>query len=333
MTAVPDSASPTHSPILLVGNSINRLARGKSWDHVLADLRLAARSPHCVRGAHKPYPIYFEELHCRALKAGVSESVFLTQVAQQFGQLATTPYHQRLMRLETDHILTTNYDYTLEDAVGARPASIDLADRWEINEARFSLFRRNQAGGRWVWHIHGEALTPGSIMLGQDHYVNQAGRLREYWSAGVTYAAKGRLHTALRKNAECFETAKSPYAWLDLFVRNPVHICGLTFDFSETVLWFALTRRRLYNQYRRRHKSSPGRIESSDMQHVHYHYFDHPENSGLNRTLVDVFESMGVHCVPHRVVRNDYEKAWQKLLAHLEGELGTRAARDARRRA
>ncbi|WP_258197864.1 SIR2 family protein [Pseudomonas capeferrum] len=63
-------------------------------------------------------------------------------------------------------ILTTNYDFTIEEAFAGPLYNPSFL----YPESRYSLFRRYQAATRDIWHIHGDSARPSSMVLGYDQY-------------------------------------------------------------------------------------------------------------------------------------------------------------------
>ena len=104
-----------------------------------------------------------------------------------------------------------------------------------------------------MWHIHGELDAPRSITLGYDHYASYLGRLQRYVSG---QGDDGHTSPFL-KGDDSFDDSGHTYSWVDVFLRNDVHILGLALGFEEIDLWWLLTaKERLRHRYARRKRES-----------------------------------------------------------------------------
>lgn len=227
---------------ILLGNGLNRAvteAAGVAWGDLLQDLCHDLSVP-AVNLVQKPFPLAFEELCANCKPIGRTETDAKEQVARWIQRIVHGAVHDRLLQLPAANILTTNYDYALW---GARMPSRGA----ETTESLYSLFRRRPFEERWIWHIHGEAQVPRSILLGHDQYVRYAKRIQDYLLVpreAEKGRAKGWKVTTARSPLTAGEefTAKSAHhSWVDVFLRDDLHILGAGLDFSEVVLWWLLT--------------------------------------------------------------------------------------------
>lgn len=146
---------------------------------------------------------------------------------------------RHLLSMGFDHILTTNYSYELEEAaIGKSSLSDSELDRLEWhtnmvseNEKKFQLFTYNyvECGGHpnTIWHIHGEAKKPDSIVLGHLYYGNLLSCCRDY----LVNTAPPRF--AMRRGRKIL-------SWVDAFMLGDVYTIGFGYDFSEMDLWWLL---------------------------------------------------------------------------------------------
>ena len=134
---------------LFIGNGINLVSdEGASWTALLNELAGDPKTLHeeAVR-KEKPFTLWFEELsrtsNTKKLKKRVAEVL-------EDG-LTTNSIHTEIMNLNVENVLTTNYDYNLENA---------SRDSWSLNmaapESFYSLFRRRSQGIKNIWHVHGD---------------------------------------------------------------------------------------------------------------------------------------------------------------------------------
>ena len=105
---------------LLLGNGVNRAALQKDWSLLLRELASQFDADDLVRHLDsKPLSIFIEELCAR--KGGVyrhAETTVKVAFAGLLKQITPIAAHERICNL-FDVIMTTNYDFTIEEAIGA----------------------------------------------------------------------------------------------------------------------------------------------------------------------------------------------------------------------
>lgn len=322
------------SPVLLVGNGLNRAANllnSPAWDSLVEEL---GRRAHCpgLNLTEKALPLAFEEIlgSCRG-RNGLSEREVKRIAAEQVGYISRSPIHERLTALPVKHILTTNYDYALQ-VKGAGLSSTP--------ERKFSLFRATpylEADvSRIVWNIHGEAQHPDTLLLGHDHYVRYAGRILEYlrrrekpttstrsWS--VSDATSPLTIGNLDFERDPKQGEPPHFSWVDLLLTRDVHIVGLGLDFSEVILWWLLTVRS-----RKEEQLKHGlEIDRSTSGQVTWWECGPRDESPRFRARREVAEALGVNVryqavAPSEVAVDtnaDYREAWLSQIDALEAEL------------
>jgi|SRR3990172_7126 len=222
--------------IPFIGNAINRMSGAASWTDVLRGLaEFVGKGDIIMRYIdEKPFTLVFEEVFLRAARArDINELDLKKQAASLVAAIPSAEPHSRLMNLGTPHILTTNYDYNLENGSKARHRDASLR-----KEQRYSLFRRHMVASQSVWHIHGEVLAPASLALGHDHYSGSLHHVRDYL---VTRSKRALIKESPFIRGEThFDTSGFPYSWLDLFLRDHIHIFGFSMDYTEMELWWLL---------------------------------------------------------------------------------------------
>lgn len=147
----------------------------------------------------------------------------------------------RILEIRPDHILTTNYSYEIEATSVGKTALSDYAiskmqkhtSEVEICEPQYMIHTYNEADGIPVWHIHGEARKPRSIVVGH------------YWYGSLLTKYK----TLMDERRNIYETncSKGIYkikSWLDAFILGDVYVLGFGYDVSEMDLWWLLNRKR-----------------------------------------------------------------------------------------
>jgi hypothetical protein len=222
---------------LLIGNGINRVSNKEaSWEHFLKELsgsRTSAKKVEHLK--HKPFSLVFEEvlLSRDTGYAQADEFAAKSRIASLANQLETNKYHGQVMSSGLRHILTTNYEYGFEKASGLESQRVSLA-----RETKYSLYRRRAVGKSFVWHIHGESGVPNSITLGYDQYCGYLQALRAYATGNSGDVPK----SPFKRGIDDFDSRDDVvYSWLDVFLRDDLHIVGLGLDYTEIDLWWALT--------------------------------------------------------------------------------------------
>lgn len=225
--------------VILVGNGINQVSdNGASWTALLNKLAGEPKTQHeeKVRKA-KPFTLWFEEISSSTRKKNLKESV---ATALRTG-LRPNSMHTEIMDLDFENILTTNYDYNLENSTNYV---------WKSNMAApenyYSLFRRRSFESKHIWHIHGELNNVGSIMLGHEQYSGYINKIRNFLTNGIPTESKARKKRPyLSKYSGKKSLAKGDVEnWVDIFLENEVHVVGFGLDYTENHLWNLITEKR-----------------------------------------------------------------------------------------
>lgn len=220
--------------VILLGNGINNLSvHRKSWSDLLNDIVSLCGNTISIK--NKSLPILYEEAFLKAARSsGKLERNLKREIAGIISGVAQNPLHDRLLQLRINDIITTNYDYTLEDSLINSGFGLSGGNK---SEREFNIFRFNEINDRRFWHIHGEISSPQSIVLGFDHYCRQTHQVEEYLT--TRYNSKFSIPFIDRYN----ENLMTNDSWIDLFFTSNIHIIGLSLGFEETDLWWLLTQR------------------------------------------------------------------------------------------
>jgi len=214
--------------------------------------------------------------------------------------------------MAVDNILTTNYDYCLEAAVGSQRQSANFG----TEETKYSLFRRIICGEKSFWHIHGELDYPGTIMLGHDHYGESCAQIRRYttYRDGVFYKSTGKLRQRFKASKVDLRDGK-PYSWIDLFMLTHRHVIRFSMDFSETDMWYLIS----YKNRLQRTKH-PQLAKSK----IHFYGLKRSDNHQIYENIESLLESFDVECHCYQVKAGDYRSAWKNILKDLEENIERR---------
>lgn len=280
---------------LLVGNGINNIVKNNSWDDLLQDIiKFCGVDCDIEQSREKPFPMLYEEIFLQSLRAGHRREYELKQfIAQSVSEIQRHAVHDLIAGLDCAHIMTTNYEFSLEGATPARNDGV-------VNEKLYSVFRRFQVGKKFFWHIHGDCRYPASISLGYEHYGGQLQQMRNYVTTGTNYTAGSAPKKSLLRRLEAGQIEHD--SWIDLFFTADVYIFGLTLDFVESDLWWLLTFR-AREKYYRRNKRVTNRIV----------YFIPERHVPRAQARLDLLRANGVEIVSD-IAYDDKEVYYRKVL-------------------
>lgn len=282
--------------ILLLGNGINRAFSSDSWDDLLNSID------------SRPDKYKISDLSCpETLKAilvtGDKVDTALAGKKEQLANLgAEKPEGQivllkRLLDIGFDGILTTNYSYELEVAALGNISEGKLkriqrhTDEIKRCEASFMLHTYNSVTyngtEQRIWHVHGEARKPDSMVLGHYYYGQLLGKMLEF--------------SKKRGNSYFFDqqNGKPPKlgSWVDAFILGDVYILGFGYGFAESDMWWLLNRKK------REHAE------------VGYTFFYELNPAGQsNREKLDLLKLMNVEIVPFAVKNGHWADEYSKAI-------------------
>lgn len=225
---------------LFLGNGINLAYGGLSWDHLLQEI--SVRKDIDVKDLRSPMP-----LKAILVTNNQIDQAFKGKDINMFGKINTDQQMeaiQRLLKMNFDHILTTNYSYEFEMAAlnqkEVKTSSIKkmMKSYKEHPETKYLIQTCNQVEYHGhlqnIWHVHGEARKLNSMILGHYYYGNLLGRIQDYCDQ---YSSKYK-----RKQDKGDEIPVK--SWIDAFLLGDVYILGFGFAQSEFDLWWLLNRRK-----------------------------------------------------------------------------------------
>ena len=275
--------------LVLLGNSVNRLGGGSAWTDVLNALAARAGLTAGLSLTGKPLPIVYEHVVSRAK---CNENALKKHLAKSMFTLCPNEAHRRALALAGRRLLTTNYDYCFELADGGRSERANLQ-----SESTYSAYRRVRVGNRFIWHIHGELRAPRTIMLGLHQYAGYLQKLRGYLTSS-------KKESPFLAGYVDFEKSGEPFSWVDLFLRDNVHIAGLTMDYVELHLWWLIAFKL--------------RVRRQACGATHFYHFKSGRDGAVSRRL-EMMSDIGVHV--HKVLVRDgdwkgaHERMFDKIAA------------------
>ncbi len=233
---------------ILLGNGINRcILSDISWGNLL---EVIAREYDVNLNRDVSFPMQFENIVNQILKKRKTpgDSIYV-EVKEKISeplknaQLPLSAPH-RAFTSAADCILTTNYDFLLEQSLDADIASLPFYPRQSQN--KYNLKNPFRAGGKEVFHIHGDILRTQSICLGYEHYAGTLQHLREAIARKKKTGKeeKPSIIRILEKSPSSGASDSSvTTAWAEKFFTDNVHIVGLGLSESEIDLWWLITYR------------------------------------------------------------------------------------------
>lgn len=284
---------------ILVGNGVNLLSDSlASWRHVLEELADSVGQNHIMDlWEHKPFSLLYEEIALRSgFRAKDDEFGLKQRVADSVSKLKPNRYHKLILEAAPTHVVTTNYDYSLELSAGDKGKRANLK-----RESRYNVFRSRVAGGKRVWHIHGEVDAPNTITLGHEQYSGQLQQLRNYATSSRKSTAKTK--SPFKVGNLTFERTERVYSWIDVFFRDDIHIIGLSLDYTEIDLWWLLA-------YKERLRQMSGfQVGKTTFHHLR----ERPDNERTEAKL-GILHSLGVEVETEEIRNGDYEPAYERIL-------------------
>jgi hypothetical protein len=230
--------SSTIGKVLLVGNGINADSPGYKWADLVRELIKKFGRKKKIEAGNKPFPLLYEEIVLKSGNKILQEKAIKDFIAEKVQSIEPNRIHEEIANASFASILTTNYDYSLETALGAGGGNLKNAGA--VKETRYSLFRHSVIGSTKLWHIHGEASSPPSILLGYEQYCGYLQYMRNYVVTGTGESYKNHIDALGKRMQDGKNTILS---WVDYFFLGDVYVLGLTMDFVEMHLWWILTYR------------------------------------------------------------------------------------------
>ena len=229
--------------VLFLGNGLVRSFGGKSWDNLI---KLIAVRDDLPEKLSCPFPLQ------AILATNDHISTAAKQYAEEFwGEVEPDLNEQlrTLLSMRFDDIITTNYSYEIESAaLGVNKVSErylsktcknqeigkKVEHKYLIQSCQVIPFGEHQ---NRIWHIHGEARKPNSMILSHYYYANLLHRIMDYVDKNSRYY----MHR------QQYGKHQPIQSWLDSFILGDVYILGFGMDFSELDIWWLLNRKKREN--------------------------------------------------------------------------------------
>lgn len=236
----------SHPQVLLLGNGLNIAYGGLDWSELLVGIHYNLRiRPDYIK--ELPFPLQAVILTEDHVDKAIVGNCELFRGVKDV-ELIREPI-EKLLSIPFDHILTTNYSYEIERVADGRVGydgencSKLMRHTEAVNRAdqKYLLHTYNEI--KWnglthkIWHIHGEARKPQSVILGHYYYGEML--------------AKYQHELASRGNKQAFRQANNEEpiqkSWLDAFIMGDVYVMGFGYNYSDFDLWWLLNRKKREN--------------------------------------------------------------------------------------
>jgi hypothetical protein len=221
----------------MVGNGINHLGGNSvTWEDVLRRSAAHVGKRSIMRNwNHKSFPLLYEQLFSQFVKDESKREFELKKfIAKETAKISNNDFHKKLLSTNVRNVITTNYDLGFEKSAPHKLTKCSLH-----HESKYSRWRRTQAEGKYIWHIHGTCDAPNTIQAGHEHYSGQLQHLRDLVTKIPREGLDDKKSVFLQGCSE-FENSQIKHSWLDIFLRDEIHIIGLGLDFSEIDVWWAI---------------------------------------------------------------------------------------------
>lgn len=319
---------------LFIGNGINRIKEFNkrnefdfSWKKVIDDLKDEFnKTDYPIEDI--PFPIVYEEIFLKTANKDQNtdiENKIRERLKTNLSNIRRNPLHDRIMSHNFENIITSNYDYGFFDGFKEKPDLKAYPD-WESNS--FFVEKKEKEKPIWnidyntivygnigledkyrfrtyyeyerkkFWHVHGEIGNLKTIVLGHEMYSNVISNMEQYFRKGL-------------KEKNPFEFKEIKYGWLDLLFISNVSIVGLSLEFNEIDLWYALNIRA--RMIKRLNINPPNRIVYYDLIGEY--------DLGKDKTTEDVakkdsfIEVLKSHKIEYnRICKSTYREAYEEFL-------------------
>ena len=239
---------------ILYGNGFNRLNNVNSWEslvHVIDDRNDICRVPNTLQYEGKVLSVPFEQDAKLVNKDGEvfrtsdnkiltvrekSETLIKQKIVEQMNTYESNNLFNKLLGLNIDHYITTNYDYVADNALQILEYKENLLER-DRSESIFSIHRKrcykNTKHTKYLWKIHGELSNIGSIMLGYYHYCSYIGQIKKYINGEYEFAKRKDKGIIPPIEDRLPIISEDILSWIDLFFVSNVYIIGLGLFYEE----------------------------------------------------------------------------------------------------
>ena len=292
---------------LLIGNGLNRCySEALPWDMLLEKI---ANLYNVSFDKFNPFPLEFESIINQILKKeslpgkNIYDSIKdeIASIVKEQKPPINSLHAYYTKNIFIDHILTTNYDYMLENAFCGQ-SERKLKSK-NCSETKYSVHRYLNVMGKYFYHIHGEANRPLSLCLGYEHYAGYLAELRKYLKSNLP------INQKIGQNS-----SRDQSSWVNLFFTHDIYIVGLGLDTCEIDLWWLLTYR-AYLYY-----SNDSGLKNKMINKIKYFSTKKDEHK------LNLLENLHVETETVEILGNNYENAYKTIAQIINEDIAARAS-------
>lgn len=229
--------------VLLIGNGLCMALEQKGFGDILWDICNKNRND-LEKEEFKRLSLPFPQKVIVATSDQVNTN--MNYLAKGLREIKLSPENREyvlglIRNADVDAILTTNYSYEIENTLYESYNKSSYIEhrrhtKKEIDESLPDQLHQfidlSDVGiAAPLWHIHGEAYRPNSMVMGQYYYGRLLGYIRD--ELQNFFIRKGMAEKAGK-------TTMAVHSWVDYFLLGDVHILGFGLDPSEMDLWWLI---------------------------------------------------------------------------------------------
>ena len=227
---------------LLIGNGLNRTLKSSiSWEDLLDDIANEYGVEHID---NLPMPLEFERIVNTILrKSSNPSSQIYNDIKKKIAnkvhakKLPANAIQHELCAIPVNAIITTNYDYLLENAYNQDFSYKDAKDK-SNSSLKYLWDPTSVQQGTKFYHMHGAASSSASICLGYEHYMGIIEKLR-----GKLNTREGNYKDEMKIKRIIMGEDEPTNCWGELFYTTNIDIIGLGLTTVESDIWWLLTHR------------------------------------------------------------------------------------------
>ena len=231
---------------ILFGNGINNLSKNRiPWKELLNKIKgISTFENGTLPNTFIYERAIFENHSSNDIRK--TEYEIKKSISELLARTETNDFYRLLFELNCENYLTTNYDYAFKNyIIKTEKYSVENHSTEDIYSIRrqTQIFNKEKQEVCKIWHIHGEISKPISIMLGLDHYCGSVSKLDAYVKGTYDFQENSKKINVKKMSDKLKQTEFDNRSWSELIFNSNIHIIGLSLDFSETDIWWILTKR------------------------------------------------------------------------------------------
>lgn len=228
---------------VMLGNGINRCVLSNiSWGDLLSEI---AQDHEIDLNSNISFPMQFENIinQILAKENNPSDNVYDEIKKHIIGRLRGATLSDdtlhRLLSQEADAIITTNYDYLIEESLDDSFSSAKIPVTSKDTNNKYNINNYITVSNKKIYHVHGDLRQAKSICLGYEHYAGTLQHLRDIIAVKKDIGKEKKPAIILALEKEDYKLN----SWAKLFFTDDIHIVGLGLTQSEIDIWLLITYR------------------------------------------------------------------------------------------